>query len=165
MAVTIAYLSILFVTSLIISFQDFKSRLVSLWVLIGYAALIIGFTILSEGINTFLQNLIMASCYFLLCLLGVFTYYFLKERQIPRIMDVKLGWADVIVCLSIGISLNLISLILFFTVSFILSAIAGIVLQQKNKTVPLAGLLVIFYFVFICISIYFPLDLMGLIGY
>jgi hypothetical protein len=117
-------------------------------------------TIWLSGVETLLQNLISASCYFLLCTLGVFTYYFLKEKQVPKIMDSKFGWADALVCFGIGISLNIVSLILFFTGAFVLSAIIGLLLQQKNKTVPLAGILVILYLIFICISAYFPLDLM-----
>lgn len=156
----IAFYFLLSALSFIICYQDFKSRLVSVWVLIAYIGLLIGDTIWYSGIEVFIQNLISASLYFLLLTLGVFTYYFVKERQIPKIMDAKFGWADALVCIGIGISLNLVSLILFFTSAFVISAVIGLVLQQKNKTVPLAGILVVLYLIFICISIYFPLDLM-----
>jgi hypothetical protein len=160
MGLEIAFYLILSVLSLIICYQDFKSRLVSAWLLIAYVLVLILGTMWFSGGEVLLQNAVSAFCYFLLCGLGVFTYYFLKERQIPKIMDSKFGWADALVCFGIGISLNIISLILFFTGAFIISAVIGLILQQKNKTVPLAGILVILHLIFICISAYFPLDLM-----
>lgn len=158
----VAFYSLLTLVSLLIFYQDLKDRLVSLWVLLLYAGLIIAYTIYEKGIDIILQNAISTVAYFALCFGIIFLYYFIKERQFPKIMDVKLGWADVIICMSIGISLDVLLLVLFFTVSFVISAIIGIVLQSRNKTVPLAGFLVILYLVFICISAYFPLDLVFL---
>jgi uncharacterized membrane protein len=123
---------------------------------------IITYTIYEKGIDLTIQNAIYSLVYFALCFTVIYLYYFVKERQLPKIMDSKFGWADVIICLSIGISFDFISLIVFFTGSFVISAIIGLVLQGKNKTVPLAGFLVILYLVFICISAYFPLDLVFL---
>lgn len=156
----IAFYLILSVVSLFICYQDFKSRLVSAWVLMLYLLLLIVSTIWFSGIEVFLKNVLSSFCYFSLCALGVFTYYFLKERQVPRIIDNKFGWADVLVCIGIGFSLSIVDLIVFFTVSFIVSALIGIVFLKKNNTIPLAGILTILYLIFICISAYFPLDLM-----
>lgn len=158
----VAFYSLLTLVSLLIFYQDLKDRLVSLWVLLLYGGIIISYTIYEKGIEITLQNTISSIVYFALCFGVICLYYFVKERQFPRIMDVKLGWADVIICLSIGVSLELVSLVVFFTVSFVISAIIGLVLHSRNKTVPLAGFLVIFYLVFICISAYFPLDLVFL---
>lgn len=160
MGFNIAFYSILSLLSVIICYQDLRSRLVSAWLLILYIVVLVTGTVWFSGFQVLIQNIISASCYFLLCTLGVFTYYFLKEGQRPKIMDSKFGWADALVCIGIGISLDIIRLILFFTAAFIISAVIGLLLQQKNKTVPLAGILVILYLVFICISACFPLDLM-----
>lgn len=158
----VAFNSLLILVSLLIFHQDLKDRLVSLWVLLLYAGIIISHTIYDKGIDITLQNAISTLAYFALCFGVIYVYYFIKERQFPKIMDVKLGWADVIVCLSIGISLDVLRLVLFFTASFVISAIIGLVMQSRNKTVPLAGFLVILYLAFICISAYFPLDLVFL---
>lgn len=79
-------------------------------------------------------------------------------------MDEKIGWADIWICLSIGISLNIVQLILFFTGAFIISALLGLLFLRKNKTVPLAGILVILYNFFFCILSIFHLDLVVLNG-
>lgn len=158
----VAFYSVLTLVSFIIFYQDLKERQVSLWLLLLYTGVIITYTIYEKGIDLTLQNTIYSLAYFALCFGGIFLYYFVKERQLPKIMDVKLGWGDVAVCLSIGISLDIINLVIFFTASFVISAIIGLVLQAKNMTVPLAGFLVILYLVFICISVYFPLDLVFL---
>lgn len=160
----LVFYPILILLSFLIAYHDFRYRLVSVWLLIAFSLSIAITVVFHSGFWMLFYNSIGALCYFLLCFLGVFLVYFIKERQLPKIMDEKIGWADVIVCFAIGMSLNIIDLILFFTGSFILAAIIGLVLQQKNKTVPLAGILVIFYLLFICILKFFPIDLMNLIG-
>jgi hypothetical protein len=111
------------------------------------------------GFNILALNFISSLAYFGLCGLGIFTYFFWKEKKIPKLIDSKLGLADIIICLTIGVSFSFISLILFFTVAFVLSAIAGLIFF-RNRTIPLAGILVILYLIFIWFSPYFDLDLM-----
>lgn len=156
----VTYYSVLSLVSVFVFYQDFKERQVSLWLLLVYSGLIVSDTIYDLGFDNFLQNAISSVIYFSLCFTGVFLYYFLKERSIPAVIDKKIGWADVIICLTIGVSLNISSLIVFFTISFVISAIIGLILQARDKTVPLAGFLVILYLIFICISAFFPIDLM-----
>lgn len=164
MTFDLVYYPLLFSFSLLIAYYDFRYRLINVWLLVAFAVTILSATIFNSGLVILGQNTISTVCYFLLCFLGVYGVYFIKEKRAPKIIDEKIGWADIIVCLAIGMSLNIIDLILFFTSSFILAAIIGLAFQQRNKTVPLAGILVIFYFVFICILKFFPIDLMNLIG-
>lgn len=95
-----------------------------------------------------LENGIGTLCYFGICFTVVFLYYFFKEKKVPKIVDAKIGKADLILLLAIGISLPLISLIVFFTVAFSLSAVLAVVILKDKRSVPLAGMLALFYFIF-----------------
>lgn len=143
----IFYLLLIF-TTLIIAWQDFKERLVSLWALLLYLLNIALYTFFSGGWWVLLENGIGALCYFGICFAVLFLYYFLKEKKIPKIVDAKIGKADLLLLLAIGLSLPLVSLILFFTIAFTLSALFAVVVLKDKRSVPLAGILALIYFVF-----------------
>ncbi|MBL7893843.1 MAG: prepilin peptidase [Bacteroidia bacterium] len=164
MAIQLVFFSLLFFISLAIAWQDFKSRLVSVWLIIVFFAITTGNTLYSTGWLPILFNFLGTLLYFGLTFLVIYLYYFLKEKKWPKIINEKIGWADIWIFLAIGINLNIIELILFFTGAFIISALIGLLLLRQNKTVPLAGILVILYNFFFCILTIFHLDLVVLNG-
>jgi hypothetical protein len=142
------FFAVLVITTFLIAWQDFKERLVSLWVLLLYLlnnALQVFFR---KGSQSLLENTIGTLCYFGICFLVLFVYYYLKEKRVPKIIDAKIGMADVLVLAAIGVSLPVIVLIPFFTIAFIISALAAMMVLKDKQAVPLAGMLVILYFIF-----------------
>ena len=61
-------------------------------------------------------------------------------------MDSKIGLADVILFLAIGLTLDTVQLVLFFSGAFLISALLGLLwFNKKAQTVPLAGVLCVLY--------------------
>lgn len=148
MGLKIIILSLLFLGSVIISYQDFKSRLISLWAIIFYAACCIAFILKFQNIYNLLSNSISTLLYFAFVFLILFLYYFIKEKKFINIIDSKIGLGDIFIFIAIGLTLDIINLIVFFTASFFIAAIVGLFMTKQNKTVPLAGILVWCHFCF-----------------
>lgn len=151
MALKIIVFSILLLASCIISFQDFKSRLISVWAIILYTACCIGTVLLFGNVYSLISNSISTLLYFSFLFLVLFIFYFIKERKFTNIIDSKIGLGDLLIFIAIGLTLEMISLIVFFTISFCISAIVGLFLARQNKTVPLAGILVWCHLCFIIV--------------
>jgi len=132
----------------IIAFEDFKSREISLWAIILYFIILIGNFLREKNWQILIQNIGFTLVYFGFCFLVLYLYFFIKEKKLTSIIDTKLGLADIFIFLAIGFTLDIVSLILFFTVSFSISALIGLIILGKQKTVPLAGILVILYLFF-----------------
>lgn len=139
---------LLFFTTAFIAFQDFKERMVSLWLLALYFGNLAVFTYIEEGWLQVFENGIFSLAYFALCFSVLFCYYFFKERRLPQIIDSKIGKADLVIFLAIGLRLQPLQLILFFTLAFVLSLFITLLVIRDKKQVPLAGLLVIIYLIF-----------------
>jgi hypothetical protein len=146
MILKIIFLTLFLACALIISRQDFKERLISLWIILVFCGGCAASVWLLEGIYALLSYTLSSLTYFTFCFLVLILFYFLKERKIRNIIDTKIGLGDVLVMLAIGITLDIIPLILFFTSSFIISAVIGLFLAKKHKTVPLAGILTVLFF-------------------
>jgi hypothetical protein len=138
----------LLISATIISFQDFKARLLSVWVVLFYSLCCVALVLYFQSSSALLSNLISALLYFGFILFVLFLFYFLKEGKFVNIIDTKIGTGDLIVFLAIGVTLDLLNLILFFTVSFMISAVIGLFLAKRDRTVPLAGILTCCHFIF-----------------
>lgn len=141
------YYPLLLGTSTLIARQDFKDREVSLWLLVVFTCITAVFTYLEQGWLQLLQNGVFCLLYFTLCFTVVFLYYFVRERRWPQIIDSKIGKADMMIFFAIGLALQPVQLIVFFTLAFALSLLIALLLSDK-KQVPLAGLLVVIYVIF-----------------
>ena len=139
---------LLSLTSLAIAYQDFKTRLISIWLLIVFT--VVNFTkyLNSHSIYQFLENTIFCLSYFLLCYLVLHLYFYLKTKKFQKLLDNKIGWGDVILFIAIGCCIEPIYIIYFFTISFILSLLTFILLFSNKKNIPMAGFLVLFYLIF-----------------
>ncbi len=137
------------IASTFIAYQDFRERLVSLWSLILFGCICLVSVFFYRDSITVLKQSVFSISYLAFIWLSLKLYLFLKYKRNQTILNELLGAADVFVILAIGITFNLPGLILFFCVSFILSALgycAYMLFKKENtKTIPLAGLLMICY--------------------
>ena len=155
----------LIINSVIILFQDFKERLVSLWVLVTFGLICISSIVLNRDIETLLYSVMFTALYMGFIWLILKLYLYLKFKKNKTIIDEFIGLADVLVIFFIGITFNAVGLILFFCCGFIFSLVCylGYVFISKDKTnehIPLAALLVGFYLLSV-----FMLHLVEVISY
>lgn len=151
---SILFISVL-ITSGVIAFQDFKSRLVSLHILILFAS----FTVLSVLINrdklTLFYNAVFALMYLFVLWIGIKAYYFFKYKTHIIIVNHLLGLADIIVIFFIALTFNVIGVILFFCSGFVICLILFLLynslFKRKTQSIPLAGFLVIYFIISIII--------------
>lgn len=136
------------VCGFIIAGQDFKERLVSLWIILLFMAGCIASVLYLNGIYALMANIVSVCLYFGLCMGFLFLYYYLKEKTLHNIIDKKIGKADLLIFLAIGITMELPELVFFFTGSFILSVLIGFIFLKQNKTIPLAGILNIVFVIY-----------------
>lgn len=155
----------LILSSGIILFQDFKERLVSLWVLLLFGAVCIGSVLYFRDAETLLLNGVGALLYGGLIWLVLKLYFYLKLKKQQPIINQQLGMADVLVFLFIGLTFNTVGMILFFCFGFVFSLLVFMLYStlQKNsnsQSIPLAGLLVFFYVISIIILNLISLNLL-----
>jgi hypothetical protein len=153
----IIFNTLFFLSSLFIAYQDFKDRLVSLWLLLIYLLNLSFFVYVQNGSSVLLENTLTTLLYLGICFAIIFIFYFAREKKIPSILDSKVGKADLIVLFAIGISLPLVLLIVFFALAFSLSALLALFFLKDKKSVPLAGILALIYISFnVFIQLFYP---------
>ena len=140
----------LILSSSIILVQDFKERLVSLWVLLLFGVTCLSSVLLNRGVETLLYNILFTIIYIGLIWLILKLYLYLKFRKNKRILNEQLGLSDVLTILFIGLTFNAVSLVFFFCLGFIFSLLSYVIYMlvskhKKSEHIPLAGLLVLFY--------------------
>ena len=148
MIVKIILFLFLFLCSIIVSYQDFKDRLISLWAILLYTVCCVVSVLLFQNTTSLIYNSISTLVYFAFVFCVLFLYYFVKERKFVNIIDSKIGLGDILIFIAIGLTFDIFYLIIFFTISFCIAAVVALFLAKKNETVPLAGILVWCYFVF-----------------
>ncbi len=142
MPLKLLFFSVFLLLSIIICYQDFKQRLVSLWVLLLYSFTCLTSVYVLQGPYALLANTLSSLLYFGLLFGVLLLYYFFKEKKFSNPIDSKIGLADVILFIAIGITLNMLQLVPFFSGVFIISAVLGLFwFNKREQTVPLAGIL------------------------
>lgn len=149
---------LLIISSVVILFQDFRDRLVSLWVIILFAAICIFSVIYFRDAQTLLFNGASALIYLGIVWLALKLYMFFKFRRNEKILDTQIGLADVLLIFCIGLTFNTIGLVFFFCVAFVLSLVSFVlytlIKKKSETTIPLAGLLAFFFTVsVICLNL------------
>ncbi|MBA3681212.1 MAG: prepilin peptidase [Bacteroidetes bacterium] len=132
-----------------IIYQDLKTRLISLWLILIFAAANILQYLLLYSCYQLLENTIFCTCYFLFTFLVLVLFYYLKNKRFEKIMDSKLGWGDVFVFMAIGVCIEPAHLIFFFTGSFIISIIIYFFFLRSKVFIPLAGLIIPCYLLYV----------------
>ncbi len=138
-----------------IVYQDFKTRLISTWLIIGFIAANVWQHLLISSLYQLLENTIFCIFYFLFSFLVLLLFYYLKNKRFEKIMDSKLGWGDVLIFFAIGICIEPLHLIFFFTASFILSIFFYFLFLRKEISIPLAGLIIPLFFTYKLLNIFF----------
>jgi hypothetical protein len=134
----------------IITYQDFMDRLVSLWVLLIFSGLCLTSVLYNRGADTLLSNGLFTLLYIIFLWVVLKLYLYIRYKRNVPIIDHQFGIADIIVISSIGLTFNITGLILFFCTGFIFSLLSFIiytsVIKKNNiKSIPLAGLLACYY--------------------
>jgi len=137
-------------TGSVIAFQDFKERLISLWLLIVYSGICVLWIQKQSGWYGLLSNLLTTLLYFSFYILVIKLFYYLKEKKPTAIIDEKIGKADIILFFAIGLTMNIVELIVFSTMAFSLAAVLSLLIFRNTKTIPLGGILVLLHMVFMC---------------
>jgi len=143
-------LILLAVSSVIILFQDFKQRLVSLWAIILFGAVCLVSVIYYKGFSVLFYNLMSIVLYISIIWLFLKLYFYLKFKRNKPILNEQIGMADILIIVFIGLTFNIVGTIFFFCLAFIASLISFYIYTISRKredalTIPLAGLLVFFY--------------------
>lgn len=154
---------LLILSSGVICIQDFKERFVSLWILLVFGLLAVSSVLYYKNVNTLLINLLGTIIYGSFIWLVLKLYMLLKFKRNRTILNSQLGMADVLIFLFIGLTLNTIGMILFFCFGFLFSLFGFIMYSTLNKniktsTIPLAGLLVLFYVITIIVFNFFTIN-------
>jgi hypothetical protein len=152
----LAFYSGLSLSSMAIFYQDFKDRLVSVWVIILFGCIAIGSVIYFRDLTTLLYNTIGTLIYGSFIWLSLKLYLYLKFKKNKVIINQQLGLADVLIFVLIGLTFNLPGMILFFCFGFIFSLISFVTYSFVNKntdsqSIPLAGLLVLCFVIAIIV--------------
>jgi len=147
----LCWIGLLLCTAIIV-YEDFKQRLISIWAITGFGLSCCTLYLLTHFLSEWLENSFFCLAYFTLCYLILHLFYFLKTKHFQKIIDVKIGWGDILLLLLIGSCLTPVFLIFFFTSSFIFALLFQILLQRKSREIALAGILVICYFLFVLVE-------------
>lgn len=153
------FLALLVISSLIILYQDFKERLVSLWVILLFGILCISSVFWFRDFQTIIYNSLSIALYMGFVWLMLKLYLYMKFKKNKKILNEQIGIADVLIVLFIGLTFNGIGLIFFFCFGFIFSLVIYLLYVTLNRKssdehIPLAGLLVVFYILsIICLKV------------
>ncbi len=145
-----------FIFSLRIVFEDFKSRLISLWLIIVYSLSGLILFLIQNPLLDLLINSIFCACYLVICLLILKLYFFLKEGNKVRLIDNKIGIADIILIMVIGSLIKPEIQTCFFSATLVLTLLLHLLSNKRDVSVPLAAYLVIAYLIFFGTVLYIP---------
>ena len=134
--------------------DDFRHRTVSLlWLLaLLVISLLIQFTSSMAGLdiakNAFINFGILILNYWLITL-----YFSIRKKRLLNLTNGYLGSGDIVFLLAISTLFSPFNFVCFLLASFLFALLSWIILQRKNKTIPLAGLQAVFLSVQILITI------------
>jgi hypothetical protein len=134
--------------SALIFYQDLKTRLINLWSIICLATFNYLQYLLTHSIFDFIENSLFCLCYFALLYGVIHLYLYFKTGRFQKIINTKLGLGDILIMPALGFCIEPLFIIPFFTAALVLSLVVQLLLVGKEKTVPLAGFLVLAYLLF-----------------
>lgn len=154
MLITGILLFILLICTLIITYQDFKTRLISVWIIIAFAAFNIGLYLYKHSFEQLLYNALFTFLYLALLYGTLQLYFFIKTKRLHKLVNEQIGWGDVWLILAIAPTLEWHELIYFFTTVFCISLLVHLLFFAKRiATVPLAAYLVAIYWSYLLFKI------------
>lgn len=131
--------------------QDLKARLISLWLILLFGISNVLFYLHTHSVYQLLENVIFCTWYLMLSYGVLLLYFYIKTKRFEKIINSKFGMGDVLVMLLIGVALEPVSMIYFFSGALVAALFFSLLFFRKNKSIPLAGLLIICYLVLLTI--------------
>lgn len=128
------------ISSIAIAWQDFKDRLISVWLIVAFAVLSLVHYLSSNNYYQFFENGLFLILYLGFSYVVLTLYYFLKNKRIERIVDSKIGAGDILLMIVTGSCLEPNVVIVFFTTCFVLTLVYKWIFI-KTKSLPLGGIL------------------------
>jgi len=130
----------------ILSYQDFKSRRISLLLLIALFMLFFGMAYQVEGsLNAVIRNFAFNAGFVLIQFILVKIYFSLRNKRIEALLDTYIGKGDLLFFIVCCLAFSVTWFIPFYIGSLLLALIATIIsnLFRKVKTleIPLAGVM------------------------
>lgn len=143
-----------------ITWQDFRDRAISAW-LLAFLAVSEGLRgYLLWGTSTILRQSLQNSVIISSMLLVVWIYALARKRKWMNLFKEELGVADLILLLILGISFSPFIFIVFILIGFVFALTSTIIIRMvvtsTSHTVPLAGYLGIWAIVVFILLVIFP---------
>ena len=127
----------------LIAWQDFKGRMVSVYVLLGLA-LVYGYLGFHEvGINALLYDFSVNLIFLALQFFCLIAYFSIKQGKLTNIFDRQIGWGDVAFFIAICFAFSPVNFLMIYVFGLILVAVSFFSLKAiglvRDKHIPLAG--------------------------
>lgn len=151
---TLFFLTIILVSATAIAYQDFTKRLISIWWILCFGAACISYFLLTHTFTELGENIIFCLIYLLLSYLILHLFYFIKTKKFQKILDHKIGWGDILLLMITGFCMPSLSMIYFFTITFIVTLIFQLFFQKEKKDIALGAMLVICCSVYLLIQVF-----------
>lgn len=136
---------------LFVFYQDLKYRAVNWLAFVVLFVLGIYLSVDTVGAQDTLWNGLLNAGILSIQLLLVFLFYFLKSGKQVRIINNKLGLGDILMLIALVFSFSPVYYIVFVLASLVISLVVTLV-QRNHQTIPLAGYLGLFYFIFLLLN-------------
>ncbi|MBA8986150.1 putative membrane protein [Sphingobacterium soli] len=153
------WLTVSLVSCIAIAVEDFLNRMVHI---VWYSLLmigILGYSLKRTDWEVFLENTLLCLTFIAILILLMTLYFSIKEKKIVNLFDQYLGLGDILFFIVIGFYFDIISYILFFIGSLLISLLFTPIIfkfQGKENYIPLAGLQSVCFALY-CILDYFQL--------
>lgn len=134
-----------FMSASAIAYQDLKTRLISLWLILVFGAVTIALYLNNHSVRELAENMLFCLLYFLFSYLVLQLFYVVKTKKCTRLLDTKIGLGDVVLYFVVGSCFSPADMVLFFTITFITALAFHFIFLRKSKTVALGAFLMICY--------------------
>lgn len=134
--------------TVLIAYQDFKFRLINLWLIIFYCFAVLIYSFYKLSIYQLLVNGVFVFFYLFLCWLVLKVLYFKQHQRWETMIDTKIGLADVILIFITGIYCEPLYFLVLTVGYCFMGMIYYMAFRKKTKslTIPLAAIIgLVFY--------------------
>ncbi|WP_156309120.1 hypothetical protein [Sphingobacterium endophyticum] len=145
-----------------IAVEDFRNRMVHLAWYILLMIGILGCSLKRIDFNAFIENTILCLAFIAFLMLLLTLYFSIKDKKLVNLFSQYLGLGDMLFFIVTGFYFDIISYILFFIASLLISLLLTPIIfkfQGKENHIPLAGLQSV------CFALYITLDYFQLFSF
>ena len=140
---------------LVICYQDFTARLVY-WFLFPFIGIILGTLHYMSVTNSFFLYSVFANTLLVFSILSIL-YLYAKFFMKKHFLNHSLGLGDILFFFALGVGFPTITFVILFVYSIFFSLFIFLVLKRnlKLKTIPLAGLMSMFFIMVFLTSLFY----------